>query len=343
MTYKKIVNVLNRQKYNKPPFWFMRQAGRYLPEYKIIRNTSNNFLNMCYSSKKAVEVTLQPLTRWNPDGAILFSDILVIPDALGQDVQFQTGKGPILTPINSLKGLEKLNFHNLDKHLEPIYETIRQLKTRIPKKTTLIGFAGAPWTVAVYMTEGKSSKDWSEARKWMYKKPDEFKKLIDLLVIATSDYLINQIKSGVDVIQIFDSWAGILTDQEFYKWVIQPTCEIIENIRGFNSSIPIIGFPRDAGVLYLDFVKNTTVNGIGLDQSVPLDWAAQTLQPLATIQGNLDNYLLLSGGKKLTDRVTEIVQKFSNGPFIFNLGHGVLPDTPLKNVQAVVDILKNKG
>ncbi len=340
---KKIIRVLNGDIISPPPFWFMRQAGRYLPEYRKIRKTINNFLDMCYSIDTAVEITMQPIKRLKVDAAILFSDILVIPDALGQKVSFSEGIGPVLEPIRSVEMISTLDISKIDSKLSPIFQTIKKLTNIIDTKTTLIGFAGSPWTVAVYMVEGKTSKECSNARLWAYKDPHGFNRLIQLLIDSTVKYLLKQIESGVEVIQLFDSWAGVLADDQFQKWVIEPNRKIIKAVKLRYPDIPIIGFPRNCGFLNLDFVKKTGVDGISIDHSVPIKWAAEELQSLAAIQGSLDNHLLISGGKALDIRVEKILENFSNGPFIFNLGHGILPNTPPENVERVSDIIKCWG
>ena len=344
------------QKYNKPvllalrkmptttvPLWLMRQAGRHLPEYRKIRSSTNNFLDFCYNPELASEVTLQPVTRYGVDAAILFSDILVIPHALGQDVSFVSGKGPILKPITNIIDVKKLNIKHIDTKLKNIYKTVSTVKQAIDDKfktTTLIGFAGSPWTVATYIVEGGSSKDYMGVKSWCYSSPKEFSVLIDILVEATVEYLIQQINHGVEVIQLFDSWAGILSEDQFTKWVIKPTKTIVDKIKKRCPNIPIIGFPRAAGVLYKNFVVETGVDCISIDQSVPIEWAATHLQSECTVQGNLDNLSLLIGNKTTDNEVLKILNGLSKGPFIFNLGHGILPNTPIENVNRLVKLVK---
>jgi len=323
----------------RPPFWLMRQAGRYLPEYREVRKTAKNFLNFCYSPDLAVEVTLQPIRRFKPDAAIMFSDILVIPDALGQKVDFIEGRGPVLDPIRHVDQFGILNPLNVLDYLKPVFQTISRLKNELDDKTALIGFAGAPWTVAVYMIEGHGGTDCSHARCWAYENPEGFSKLMDILVDATSEYLIAQIDHGAEIIQLFDSWAGVLSETQFRKWVIEPNRQIVEKIRARHPHIPIIGFPRNAGNLYKDFVEQTGVDGVSLDHGVGIDWAVEHLQSKCTVQGNLDNHVLLSGGQALDDELNRIFNGFSNGPFIFNLGHGVLQFTPVDHVQHVADFI----
>lgn len=325
-----------------PPFWLMRQAGRYLPEYLEIRRTAKDFLDFCYTPEKAEEATLQPLRRYGFSAAVLFSDILVVPDALGQKVAFHEGRGPVLEPIRSLAGLETLSKDNFHKHLEPVYRTVERLSKSIPVETALIGFSGAPWTVAAYMVEGEVSRDHSAVKLAAYGDPVFFQRLIDLLVEATAAYLIEQINRGAEAVQIFDSWAGVLSEDAFERWVIDPNRRLVESIKDVHPSIPVIGFPRGAGVLYERFVKETSVDGVSLDQTVPVTWAAEYLQPRCVVQGNLDNQLLVVGGEKMKTEVRKILDVLGRGPFIFNLGHGIVPRTPPEHVADLVDLLKSR-
>lgn len=338
---KRLVRALNGIIDDRPPFWLMRQAGRYLPEYKEVRREAKNFLDFCYTPDRAVEVTLQPLRRYAMDAAIMFCDILVIPDALGQAVAFKEGEGPVLEPIQTVEGLAKLELARVLEHLAPVFETLGRLSKEIPEATTLIGFAGAPWTVAVYMVEGRGGTECGTARTWAYRAPEEFAKLIDILVEATSIYLIEQVRHGAEVLQLFDSWAGVLSENQFRDWVIEPNRRIVEKVRAVHPDVPIIGFPRNAGALYAEFVEKTAVDGVSLDHSVATDWAVKNIQPNCTVQGNLDNHLLWSGGKPLEQEVKRILTEFGNGPFIFNLGHGVIQFTPPENVAMVSEIVRN--
>lgn len=340
---KAFLRALNGETLNRPPFWLMRQAGRYLPEYREIRKTAKNFLDFCYTPDKAVEVTLQPLRRYDMDAAILFSDILVIPDALGQKVEFKEGEGPVLEPIRSIGELRALSDTNVHEHLAPVYEILRRLSKEIPETTSLIGFSGAPWTVATYMVEGRSSKDYATTKGWAYAAPKEFKMLIDLLVNATSAYLIEQINNGAEAIQIFDSWAGVLSESEFHKWSIEPIAEICRRIGEVHPDVPVIGFPRGAGVMYEAFVRETGVAGVSIDQTVPVKWAAEKLQPLCTVQGNMDNQALVAGGEALEREVKDILDVLAGGPFIFNLGHGIVPQTPPEHVDHLARLIRDYG
>jgi len=323
--------------------WLMRQAGRYLPEYRKTRATAKNFLDFCYTPDLAVEVTLQPLRRYDFDAAILFSDILVIPDALGQKVEFVTGQGPQLEPITCEAQLEAtLDSSRLHDHLEPVYKTVSRLSKEIPEATALIGFAGAPWTVATYMVEGKGSKDYAEVRAIAYQDPVFFQRLIDMLVEATAKYLIEQVHRGAECLQLFDSWAGVLSEKQFYKWSIEPMARIVERVKAVHPDTPIIGFPRGAGPLYEAYIRETKVDGIGLDHTVPLEWARDVLQPLATVQGTLDNLLLVAGGAEMDAEVKRILEILGDGPFIFNLGHGIVPQTPPEHVERLCQLVRGE-
>jgi len=339
---KAFLRALAGETLSPPPFWLMRQAGRYLPEYRKLRAGCNGFLDLCYTPEKATEVTLQPLRRYNFDAAILFSDILVIPDALGQSVAFKEGEGPKLNPIRDAAGLAILSKDKLQSHLAPVFETVSRLSKAIPETTALIGFAGSPWTVATYMVEGAGSKEFVETKKLAYGQPIVFKALIDLLVDATGDYLISQIDHGAEVIQLFDSWAGVLPEEEFSKWVIEPTAKLVARIKAERPGIPVIGFPRGAGALLLPFVEQTGVDAVSLDTSVPLEWAAKHIQPKVTVQGNLDPVMLIAGGEAMDHAIDHILKTLGKGPFIFNLGHGILPSTPPENVARLADRVKGR-
>ena len=341
---KKLLKTLQGQKFDSPPIWIMRQAGRYLEEYRQIRSKVPNFLDLCYNPKLACEVTMQPIRRFGFDGAILFSDILVIPDALGVKVNFVKGQGPKLSKTLTDNDLLKLNLNNVENHLNPVFETIDRLKSNLDEKTTLIGFSGSPWTIATYMVEGAGSKNFENIRTLAISNPNFFSKLIEILVTAISNYLIKQIEAGADVIKLFDSWAGILPEAEFEKWVIAPNVKIIENIRQKFPDFPIILFTRSASINYEKVALKTKNVALAIDQIIPRNWAKEILQEKhgKIIQGNLDNILLASASKeKIKDEVLNILQTFNQKPFIFNLGHGVLPHTPVENVEMVVDLVKN--
>ncbi|NQW01487.1 MAG: uroporphyrinogen decarboxylase [Rhodospirillales bacterium] len=340
-TQKKLIRALNGETLATPPFWFMRQAGRYLPEYRKIRATARNFLNFCYTPDLAVEVTLQPLRRLHTDAAIMFSDILVVPDALGQQVEFKEGEGPVLEPIRNTRQLAELNIDRLHDHLSPVYEVLSRLSKEIPATTSLIGFAGAPWTLAIYMVEGRGGTECGTARLWDYEDQAGFKQLIDLLVDAVSQYLIQQVIAGAEVLQLFDSWSGVLSEDQFRRLVIEPNRRIVENVRAAHPHIPIIGFPRNAGSKYEDFARETRMNAVSIDHSVGLQWAKDHLQTQVCVQGNLDNHVLMAGGNALDKAVDDILRTLSGGPFIFNLGHGILPPTPPENVERVAELIRN--
>jgi len=326
----------------RPPFWYMRQAGRYLPEYRRIRNEAPDFLTFCYTPKLCVEAALQPLRRYHMDAAILFSDILVVPDALGCRVAFVEGQGPQLEPVRTAAEVAALSVERLEDHLQPVFEAVRLLARAIPAETALIGFAGAPWTVAVYMVEGKGGTDCETARSWGYRNPDTFGSLIDLLVEATVVHLRRQIENGAEVVQLFDSWAGVLAESQFRSWVIRPTAEIVRRLKADYPEIRIIGFPRSAGARYLEYVEKTGVDGVSIDATVPLNWAARNLQGRCLVQGNLDNQALVVGGDVAEKETLCVLEKLAEGPFIFNLGHGILPQTPPENVARVSELILDR-
>lgn len=332
MTDKALITALKGKRPSSVPIWLMRQAGRYLPEYREIRKKAGTFLDLVYNPELATEVTLQPLRRYPLSAAILFSDILVIPHALGQDVGFQAGEGPVLDAIKTRDRMKKLSKNRLDEILSPIYDTVRQVRAGLPSAKALIGFAGAPWTVATYMVEGKGSKDHGEAKKWAYGDPDGFKQLMDLLVDATSGYLIRQIEAGADALQIFDSWAGTLPEEEFRKWCIAPAKDIVNRVKAVYPDIPIIGFPRGAGLLYQNYAAETGFDALSLDTALPARWAADHLQDRWALQGNLDPKFVAVGGQTMLQEADRILRIFSKGPHIFNLGHGLTPDIPPDHV-----------
>lgn len=339
-TSKPFLRALNGETVTPPPFWLMRQAGRYLPEYRATRENAGGFLDLCYNPPLACEVTLQPLRRYAMDAAILFSDILVIPDALGRSVAFKQGEGPVLTPMTGMANVEALDLSRVLKHLSPVLETVRLIKASLPSQTALIGFCGAPWTVATYMVEGGSSKDYSKTKQWAYGQPEIFQALIDRLVIASSNYLIAQIDAGAEAVQIFDSWAGVLPEAEFHRWVMTPISAMVDRIKAVHPETPIIGFPRGAGVLYEDFARSTGCDAVSLDTTVPLKWAAEKVQPLVTVQGNLDPIHVITGGDAMDQAIDHILNTLGHGPFVFNLGHGITPATPPENVARLADRIR---
>ena len=337
---KNLLRTLGGEVIDPPPIWLMRQAGRHLEEYKKLRKKADSFLSFCYSPDLALEATLQPVQRYHMDGAIVFSDILVIPDSLGQRVSFVESKGPTLVPIKTVKDIERLSTTHLYSRLKPVYETITQLTKKVPPETALIGFSGAPWTLAAYMIEGGSSRDFQRTRLWAYKEPEEFQLLIDCLIEVTSAHLIYQLDAGAEVVQIFDTWAGVLSAKQFQKWVINPVSRMVEIIKERHPLAPIIGFPRGAGLNYECFAVETGVDAVSVDSTIPLKWVSEKIQPHCVVQGNLDNLVLLEGGVQLEKDVFDILNYLGNGPFIFNLGHGVLPETPVPHVEKLIKLVR---
>ncbi len=335
-TEKTLLHVLKGETAIPPPIWLMRQAGRYLPEYRAIRVKAKNFLELCLTPDLAVEVTLQPIRRYGFDAAILFSDILVVPHALGQRVWFEEGVGPRLEPLQRSQELARLSVDGLHETLAPVYETLRRLRVELPEQTALIGFAGAPWTVASYMIEGATSKDFAAAKTWAYRAPDEFALIIDLLVESTSDYLTAQVEAGAEVLQLFDSWAGVWPEAALRRWCLEPAAEIIRRVKVVHPDVPVILFPRGVGALYEAFAGEAGAEGLGLDTTVPLAWAREHLQGSVALQGNLDPLLLVAGGAAMDQAVVRILDTLGAGPFIFNLGHGITPETPPEHVERLI-------
>lgn len=329
-----MLDVLKGQAVFPPPLWMMRQAGRYLPEYRETRRRAGSFLDLCYDPDLAVEVTMQPIERFGFDASILFSDILVVPHALGRDVRFEEGRGPLLTPIAAAE-IAALSGETFHVNLEPVYETVRRLRAKLPDETTLIGFCGAPWTVATYMIAGHGTPDQAPARLFAYREPAAFLQLLKVLADHSAQYLIRQIEAGADVVQIFDSWSGVLDDASFDLFCVQPVAEIVRQIRAVHPKVPIIGFPKGAGARYQTYREKTGVTALGIDWTVPLT-AAKELQRSGAVQGNLDPLRLVAGGKALSDGVGAILKALGDGPLIFNLGHGITPETPIAHVEAMV-------
>jgi len=337
------LDVLQGKKTKHVPFWFMRQAGRYLPEYRELRAKQGGFLNMVYNPQAACEITMQPIRRFGMDAAILFSDILVIPQALGQHLEFVAGEGPKLNPVRNQSDLAAL-IPNEDI-LNPIYDTVSNVRSALKEEgfadTAMIGFAGSPWTVACYMVEGQGSKDFMHPKIAAYGDPEFFGRLIDMLVESTARYLINQAKAGAQTLQLFDSWSGALDAEQFARWVIDPTRRIVDLIRAEYPDIPIIGFPRLSGMNILDYVEKTGVTAVALDSQIDPVWAAQNLQNKLPVQGNLDPFCLFAGGDALKSATENILQSLGSGPFIFNLGHGINKDTPIAYVEELVRMIKD--
>jgi len=335
MTSDRIVlEVLKGKTHTPPPMWLMRQAGRYLPEYRETRKTAGSFLDLCYNPDFAVEVTLQPIRRFGFDASILFSDILVVPHALGRKLEFQEGRGPVMEPL-PMDQVDRLNVDGFHEHLAPVYETVRRLRAELPAETTLLGFCGAPWTVATYMIAGHGTPDQAPARLATFRNPVEMGRLLDIVADRSAEYLIRQIEAGADAVQIFDSWSGVLDEAAFEFCCVGPVRKIVERVRAVHSDTPIIGFPKGAGALYDTYREKTGVTALGLDWSVPLR-QAQRLQKQGAVQGNLDPLRLVAGGKALEEGIDRILEGLGGGPLIFNLGHGITPEAPIAHVEAMV-------
>ena len=333
---KPLLRVLDGQRTEVPPVWMMRQAGRYLPEYRAVREKAGGFLDLCFNPELAAEVTLQPIRRFGFDAAILFSDILVIPLALGRKVEFQAGEGPKLEPMTDATALGSLR-ETIDQNaLAPIYETVRRVKSALDDKTTLIGFCGAPWTVATYMVAGEATPDQAPARLFAYRDPDNFAQLIDRLVRGSIDYLVGQLKAGAECVQIFDTWAGVLGPEQFDRWCIAPTQQIVAGVREQVPGARIIGFPRGASAMALAYVEMTGVDAIGIDWTFEREIARDMLQLRVAVQGNVDPLALLAGGAALDREVDDVLRMLGDGPLIFNLGHGILPPTPIAHVERML-------
>ena len=331
----KVLRVLNGETVFPPPVWLMRQAGRYLPEYRETRSKAGGFLDLCYTPELAVEVTLQPIRRYGFDAAILFSDILVIPDALNRDVRFEEGRGPLMTPIDAA-GIARLDGGNLLEHLAPVLETVERLRGALPHETTLLGFCGAPWTVATYMIAGHGTPDQAPARLFAYREPQAFEALLDLLAELSAEYLCAQIEAGADAVQIFDSWAGVLGEAEFERFCVKPVRAIIDRVRARHPQAHIIAFAKGAGPLLADYREKTLANAIGLDWSVPLSFA-RDLQAGGPVQGNLDPMRVVAGGAAMDEGIDAILEGLGDGPLIFNLGHGITPQADPDHVTRLVE------
>ena len=330
-----IMDVIDGKTTDKLPIWMMRQAGRYLPEYKETRKVAGSFLDLCYNPDLAVKVTLQPIDRFGFDAAILFSDILVIPDALGVDVRFEEGKGPILETVDQ-SSIPNLSDDNLLTHLAPVLETVGRLREDLPKETTLLGFCGAPWTVATYMIAGHGTPDQGPARQFALNHAESFQLLIDKLVVASSNYLLAQLRAGADAVQIFDSWASVLDENQFNRWCREPVRQIVTNVRAQIPDAKIIGFPKGVGAFYKDYAESTGINMLGLDWTIPMSFARE-LQKDIPVQGNLDPNRLIAGGAALDEGIDAILENLSDGPLVFNLGHGITPLTPIAHVEQMVE------
>ena len=335
---KPLLAVLHGERRDPPPMWLMRQAGRYLPEYRELRASRGGFLDMAYDPEVAAEITLQPLRRFPFDGAILFSDILIVPHAIGQELTFVAGEGPRLSPPlveASLDGLQPVL-----ERLQPIWATVAKVRAQLSPQTTFLGFAGSPWTVATYMVAGQGSREQAEARSLAFRDPGKFDAIIRRIEQVTLDYLSGQVEAGVDAVQLFDSWAGSLAPAEFERWVIEPTARIVEGFRSRHPETPIIGFPKGAGGKLRAYADETGVDAIGLDETVDPAWAARELPSGLPVQGNLDPLALIAGGEALRSAVKRILDAFAGRPHIFNLGHGIQQTTPIEHVDELVSLVK---
>ncbi|MBB3946512.1 uroporphyrinogen decarboxylase [Rhizobium skierniewicense] len=334
MAERNVLKVLSGETLTPPPIWLMRQAGRYLPEYRETRKVAGSFLDLCYNPALATEVTLQPIRRFELDAAILFSDILVIPDALHRNVTFTEGRGPAMDPITTDE-ISALKADNILPHLAPVFEAVRRLRAELPSKTTLLGFCGAPWTVATYMIAGHGTPDQAPARLFGYQHPQAMEHLLAFLAEVSADYLVAQLDAGADAVQIFDSWAGVLGEKEFEDYAIKPVARIIQSVRARRPDAKIIAFAKGAGIMLKDYRQKTKADAIGLDWSIPLSFA-RDLQKDGPVQGNLDPMRMVAGGKALEDGIDTILEQLGNGPLIFNLGHGITPQADPENVAKLV-------
>lgn len=337
--HKPLLATVLGQRQSRPPIWIMRQAGRYLPEYRQTRAQAKGFLDLCYRPDLAIEVSLQPLRRFDLDAAILFSDILVIPDALGQTVRFVEGEGPQLDPVG-VDTLAQLRPDRVLRHLAPVLETVAGIRAAISPEKTLIGFCGSPWTVATYMIGGKGSSDQAAARLFALQHPEAFDRLIDILVEASIEYLAAQFEAGADVVQLFESWALNLDEVAFTRQVIEPNRRIVDGLRQRVPNAPVIGFPRGAAGMIDAYVRATGVNMVGIDYATPVDFVRTALSTDVGVQGNLDPLRLVAGGEQMETRARQIIAGFSDRPHVFNLGHGIVPQTPVEHVARLVEIVK---
>jgi uroporphyrinogen decarboxylase len=330
---KPLLNVLEQRRQDPPPVWLMRQAGRYLPEYRALRAKAGGFLDLVFNPEFAAEVTLQPVRRFGFDAAILFSDILVVPHALGQHVRFAVGEGPLLDPVADRTAFERLSSEIDHDVLAPVYETIRIVKDQLDPAVALLGFCGAPWTVASYMIAGHGTPDQAPARLFAYRDAAAFAVLIDVLVEASASYLVRQLQAGADAVQIFDTWAGVLAPEQFERWCIEPTARIVDLVRAQVPGAKIIGFPRGAGATLARYVEKIAVDAVGLDWMIDKSFARERIQSRLPVQGNLDPLVLVAGGTALDRAIDAVLEAFAEKPFIFNLGHGIVPETPIAHVE----------
>ena len=333
-----LLDTLRGNRGERAPIWLMRQAGRYLPEYRALRASKGGFIELVYDSEAAAEVTLQPIRRFGFDGAILFSDILIVPHAMGQDLEFLAGEGPRLSPRLADGALEALQA--VSERLEPIYRTVAWVKAGLDAQTTLLGFAGSPWTVATYMVAGEGSRDQHETRAMAYRDPTGFQAIVDAIVAVTVDYLAGQVEAGAEAVQLFDSWAGSLAPSEFERWVVAPNAAIVAALRERSPGTPVIGFPKGAGEKLPAYARETAVDALGIDETIDPLWAAGALPEGLPVQGNLDPLLLLAGGAGLDRRARAILEAFAARPHVFNLGHGIDQHTPIAHVEALIGTVR---
>ena len=339
---KPLLDVLSGHRLAPPPIWMMRQAGRYLPEYRELRARAGSFLKLCFTPEYAAEVTLQPIRRFQFDGAILFSDILVVPHALGRSVRFEAGEGPKLDPIDT-GGIDALPQAADDAVLAPIYETVRLVKQELERQTTLLGFCGAPWTVATYMIAGHGTPDQAPARLFAYRHPESFQRLIDTLIPVSARYLVGQLRAGADAVQLFDTWAGVLPPAEFARWCIEPARRIVEKVREEIPGAKFIGFPRGAGASLAAYVERVPVDAVSIDWTAEPAFVRAQVQARVAVQGNLDPLALLAGGAALDRAVDDVIASFGAGRLIFNLGHGILPETPVAHVEQMIARVRRRS
>jgi len=338
---KPLLAVLRGERREPVPMWMMRQAGRYLPEYRELRRDKGSFLDLVYDSDTATEITLQPLDRFPQfDAAILFSDILIVPFAIGQNLSFVTGEGPRLTPPLLNSSIDQLTPY--PARLDPIYETVRKVRQRLGEGKALIGFAGSPWTVATYMVAGEGSRDQAEARRLAYRDVGKFGEIVGRIEEVTLDYLSGQVEAGVEVLQLFDSWSGSLSPAQFEQWVIGPTARLVSELKRRHPHVPVIGFPKGAGGKIAAYAHDTGIAALGLDETVDPLWAAKQLPPDLPLQGNLDPLALVAGGEALETAAKRILDAFAGRPHIFNLGHGILQDTPIAHVEQLIALVKGE-
>ncbi len=335
-----LLQALQGERPGKLPIWMMRQAGRHLPEYMELRSRAKDFLDFCYTPSLATEATLQPIRRYGMDGAILFADILLVLDAMGLGVRFEKGIGPVVEQITDSKPLKKVPLAQVTDRLSPVYETVRRVRAELSDETTLIGFAGAPWTVALYAIEGRGKTDKSLARSWAYSRPEILDDVLSCIVEASAHYLAAQVEAGAQALMLFDSWAEGLAEDVFRQIIIQPNRALVARLRELGVSVPIIGFPRGAGAMLGEYVEKTGVSAIGLDTAAVPDFVNSVLPKGFPVQGHLDPLLLLEGGARMESRVRELIEAYSNRPHIFNLGHGVTPDVPIAHIERVVEIVR---